>query len=119
MVGLYLKAIQQDPLQGLPLIAYYPAERFINEINLLSKNNPAVMQTTAAYELTAIPFTTFARFFEWFREVSDIENAQSAQLFQQILKENTSSTASDDTSDRTADFHNALFQARTHLHSPS
>lgn len=119
LVGLYLKAIQQDPLQGLPLIAYYPAERFINEINLLSKNNPAVMQTTAAYELTAIPFTTFARFFEWFREVSDIENAQSAQLFQQILKENTSSTASDDTSDRTADFHNALFQARTHLHSPS
>lgn len=116
LVGLYLKALQQDPLQGLPLIAYYPAERFINEINLLSKNNPAVMQSTAAYELTAIPFTTFARFFEWFREISDIENAQSAQLFQQILNEITSNEAIQD--DRQS-LHDALFQARSHLHTPS
>lgn len=118
LVGLYLKAIHQDPLQGLPLIAYYPAERFINEINLLSKNNPAVMQTTAAYELTAIPFTTFTRFFEWFREISDIENAQSAQLFQKILNENTQANPTQD-NQLNSDFQNALFQARSHLHSPS
>ena len=118
LVGLYLKAIHQDPLQGLPLIAYYPAERFINEINLLSKNNPAVMQTTAAYELTPIPFTTFTRFFEWFREISDIENAQSAQLFQKILNENTQANPTQD-SQLNSDFQNALFQARSHLHSPS
>lgn len=118
LVGLYLKAIHQDPLQGLPLIAYYPAERFINEINLLSKNNPAVMQTTAAYELTFIPFTTFTRFFEWFREISDIENAQSAQLFQKILNENTQANPTQD-NQLNSDFQNALFQARSHLHSPS
>lgn len=116
LVSLYLKAIQQDPLQGLPLIAYYPAERFINEINLLSKNNPAVLQTTAAYELTAISFTTFTRFFEWFREISDIENAQSAQLFQQMIHQ-TSQTSLD--GQTPVDFQNALFQARAHLHSPS
>ena len=116
LAALYTKAIQQDPLQGLPLIAYYPAERFINEVNLLSKNNPAVMQTSAAYELTAIPFTTFARFFEWFREISDIENAQSAQLFQQILNETSlNNSAQNDTQN----LQNALFQARSHLQTPS
>ena len=85
-IGLYLKATHQDPLQGLPMIAYYPSERFINEINLLSKNNPSIFQSYAAYEYAAIPFTTFARFFEWLREVSDIENAHSALLFQQLIE---------------------------------
>lgn len=84
-IELYYKAIQDDPMQGLPLIAYYPSERFSNEINLLSKNNPSLFQSHAAYDFTAIPFTTFARFFEWLREVSDIENAQTAQRFQQLI----------------------------------
>lgn len=85
MVSLYQKALAKDPTLSLPLIAYYPAERFVNEINLLSKNNPVIFQTAYAYEVAAIPFTTFNRFFEWFREISDIENAQSAQTLQQIL----------------------------------
>lgn len=85
MISLYQKALAKDPILGLPLIAYYPAERFVNEINLLSKNNPAIFQASHAYEVTAIPFTTFTRFFEWFREISDIENAQSAQILEQIL----------------------------------
>lgn len=85
MVSLYQQAVKQDPLQGLPLIAYYPAERFVNEVNLLSKNNPLIFQAVHAYEISAIPFTTFTRFFEWFREISDIENAQSAQLIEQLL----------------------------------
>lgn len=85
VLSLYHKARLHDPLLGLPLIAYYPAERFTNEVNLLSKNNPAILQSAHAYEITAIPFTTFARFFEWFREISDIENAQSAKIMDQIL----------------------------------
>ncbi|ATO19390.1 ATP-binding protein [Acinetobacter sp. LoGeW2-3] len=85
MVTLYQKALAKDPMLGLPLIAYYPADRFVNEINLLSKNNPVIFQTPYAYEVAAIPFTTFTRFFEWFREISDIENAQSAQILEQIL----------------------------------
>lgn len=119
LVALYLKAIQQDPLQGLPMIAYYPVDRFINEVNLLNKNNPAVMQSNAAYELTAISFTTFARFFEWFREISDIENAQAAQLFQQILHKSERSTLPSDSVKTDSNFQSALLQARSHLHSPN
>ncbi|MEQ4561810.1 MAG: ATP-binding protein, partial [Acinetobacter sp.] len=78
LVSLYQHAIHQDPLQGLPLIAYYPADRFIHEVNLLSKNIPAVFQPISAYETVTPPYTTFARFFEWLREVSDVENAQAA-----------------------------------------
>ncbi|NNH00482.1 AAA family ATPase [Acinetobacter sp. ANC 5414] len=85
LVELYQNAIKHDQLQGLPLIAYYPAERFVNEMNILSKNNPVIFQTSHAYEISTIPYTTFSRFFEWFREISDIENAQIAQLFQQLL----------------------------------
>jgi len=85
LVELYQNAIKHDQLQGLPLIVYYPAERFVNEMNIQSKNNPAVFQTSHAYEISTIPYTTFNRFFEWFREISDIENAQIAQLFQQLV----------------------------------
>lgn len=88
LVLIYQRSLRNDPLLGMPLIAYYPAERFVNDINLLNKNNPAIFQAPYAYEISAIPFTTFSRFFEWFREVSDIENAQSAQLVQQILDKN-------------------------------
>ena len=84
LVNLYQQATLQDPLQGLPLIAYYPAERFVNEMNILSKNNPLIFQHAHAYEISAIPYTTFARFFEWFREISDIENAQTAQFLSLI-----------------------------------
>lgn len=85
MLGLYQKARLNDPLLGLPLIAYYPTDRFVNDVNLISKNNPAIFHTAYAYDIGAIPFTTFARFFEWLREVSDIENAQSAKIMDQIL----------------------------------
>ncbi len=119
-VGLYLQAIKKDPLQGLPMIAYYPSERFVNDMNLLSKNNPSVLQTHAAYEGAAIPFTTFARFFEWLREISDIENAQTAQLFHHIILENMSPNfEGEHPSILEKDLQNTLFQAQTQLHSPS
>lgn len=138
-VGLYLHAIQKDQLQGLPLIAYYPSERFVNEMNILSKNNPAIFQTAAAYETSSIPFTTFSRFFEWFREISDIENAQTAQLFQKIMfaqqqdhadknkKQSNpssqneeiplSSTASSQQLEQ--EIYHSTFQAQTQIHSPN
>ena len=87
LVNLYQQTTLQDPLQGLPLIAYYPAERFVNEMNILSKNNPLIFQHAHAYEISAIPYTTFARFFEWFREISDIENAKTAQFLQSIVQQ--------------------------------
>ncbi|ANF82720.1 ATP-binding protein [Acinetobacter sp. NCu2D-2] len=115
MVNLYQRAIKKDPLLGLPLIAYYPEERFVNDINLISKNNPAIFQTAHAYELTAIPFTTFARFFEWIREISDIENAQSAQLIQDLLKpyENTEQQASYD------NLAAQIAKAQSNIHAPA
>ena len=118
LVAKYLQAIKQDPLQGLPLIAYYPTERFINEVNLLNKNSPHVFQSATAYENVPIPFTTFSRFFEWLREISDVENAQTAQLFQQILidhKQQKLNTIEYDPSVLTE----ALLHASTELHTPS
>lgn len=85
MATLYQQATKKDPLQGLPLIAYYPAERFVNEVNLLNKNLPGVTQAISAYDIAAIPFTTFARFFEWLREISDIENARAAHIIQKLI----------------------------------
>lgn len=114
MLGLYQKARLNDPLLGLPLIAYYPADRFVNEINLISKNNPAILQSAHAYDIAAIPFMTFSRFFEWFREISDIENAQSARIMDQILAralqqpENT----------RGDELARQIEKAQAHLHAP-
>lgn len=114
MVNIYNRAIKRDPLLGLPLIAYYPAERFVNDINLLSKNNLAIFQPAHAYELTAIPFTTFARFFEWFREISDIENAQSAKIIKQLLEQQSNlNTESHDV------FSEQLAIAKAQVHAPS
>lgn len=111
MVSLYQQAVKQDPLQGLPLIAYYPAERFVNEVNLLSKNNPLIFQAAHAYEISAFPFTTFTRFFEWFREISDIENAQSAQLIEQLLHPQHP--------DAEPPRRDKLMQAHAQMHAPS
>ena len=90
LISLYRKAIEKDELQGLPLIAYYPTDRFIHEVNLLNKNNPLIFQATSAYDYTAMSCTTFTRFFEWFREITDIENAQTSQLLQHILQDQQS-----------------------------
>ncbi len=30
-VALYHQVTRKDPLQGLPLLAYYPSERFVND----------------------------------------------------------------------------------------
>lgn len=117
LTACYQKALRDDPLLGLPLIAYYPAERFVNEVNLLSKNNPAIFQATHAYEISAIPFTTFSRFFEWFREICDIENAQSAKIVQDILNKNKLSMHSDTAnSDYIA---SKITQAHTDIHAPA
>lgn len=117
LVQLYHRVLAQDPMTGLPLIAYYPSDRFVNEINLLSKNNAAVFQPHAAYELAPLPYTTFARFFEWFREVSDIENAQSAQLFEQMLHDAQQVNSAD--TDKNLEFVRTLFQAHAHIQTPA
>ncbi len=109
MVMLYQQAIRQDPMLGLPLIAYYPAERFTNETNLLSKNIPTIFQAASAYDLVSVPFTTFIRFFEWLREVSDVENARTTQLFHELLKQHHASTI---------EFQHGLSQLQTQLYAP-
>lgn len=115
MLSLYHKARLHDPLLGLPLIAYYPAERFTNEVNLLSKNNLAILQSAHAYEIAAIPFTTFARFFEWFCEISDIENAQSAKVMNQILAR----ALQQPENSRGDELARQIEKAQAHLHAPN
>ncbi len=112
LVTLYQKAAQLDPLQGLPLIAYYPSERFVHEINLMNKNNPAIFQVGNAYEITTIPYTTFARFFEWFREISDIENAQTTDLVNRLI-------ASQQSDDPHQDLSSSLIDAYNQMHAPN
>lgn len=121
LIHLYLQALQQDPLVGMPMIAYYPTDRFITDLNLISKSNPAIFLNHSAYELTSIPYTTFARFFEWFREISDIENAQTAQLFQQLLTAQSSKIIGDPNDPTSVDFdlNQKLFQSYSQLHAPS
>lgn len=111
MVQLYQHAIKHDPMQGLPLITYYPAERFVNEVNLLNKNNPLILQPGHAYEIAAIPFTTFTRFFEWLREISDIENAKSAQLLHKLYQQQQSELPQA--------LNQSLLHAYTQMHAPS
>ena len=123
LVGLYTQAHKKDPLQGFPLLAYYPSDRFLNEINLLSKNNPAVLQAHAAFELTTISYTTYARFFEWLREIFDIENAQTAQVFQKIIRAQLSEQQKLLHPNSTQiyqelDLKKSLLQASTELRSP-
>ena len=81
-------------------------------MNILSKNNPLIFQHAHAYEISAIPYTTFARFFEWFREISDIENAQTAQFLQTILHQPKSIPPDIPLSYK-------LAQAQAHIQSPS
>lgn len=121
LVALYSQATQLDELQGLPMIAYYPSDRFINEVNLLSKNNPSVFQTHAAYEFAPLPYTTFARFFEWFREISDIENALTAQTIQKIIDQHRSSSLANSTTEDedSNSFSYQLLQAQSTIQFPA
>ncbi len=54
---------------------------------MLNKNLPGITQSISAYDISLIPFTTFTRFFEWLREISDIENAQAAHVVQKIISQ--------------------------------
>lgn len=109
LVALYHQAQQQDPMQGAPLIAYYPADGLLPELNLLSKNNPQIFQTMHAYDFSIVPVSTFNRFFEWLREIHDIENAQVAQLLTRFMQQPKSSSP----------LNEQLLQTQQQLYAPS
>lgn len=111
LADLYRKVTKADPLQGLPFIAFYPSTRFINEINLLSKNAPTTFHPHSAYDIATVPFFTFSKFFEWLREVSDLENAQTAQLLQRLLN-------APHPFEQIAEFKQQLLDAERHAHAP-
>ena len=118
LVNLYINATRQDPLLGMPMIAYYPTDRFVTDVNLVSKNNAGIFINHSAYELANIPYTTFSRFFEWLREISDIENAQTAHLFQHMLSEQKNLDAQPQQATG-FDLKQKLFQSYAQLHAPS
>ncbi|MCH4246691.1 MAG: AAA family ATPase [Acinetobacter populi] len=86
LVTRYQKQLIQDPLFSIPCIAYYPVERFVHEANIQNKNAATNLGSLHhAYDLTSLSFTMFSKFFDWYREVYDLENAQTAQLLKQYL----------------------------------
>lgn len=84
LVTLYQVRVQREPQFSTPCIAYYPRERLVHEVSLANKA-AQVASLHNAYELAPVHLTTFARFFEWYREVYDLENAQLADLARQYL----------------------------------
>lgn len=90
LVTRYQQQLEQDPLFSTPCICYYPIERFVHEVNLQVKNtSSSLFPLQNAYDLVNLTFTTFLKFFEWLREIHDLENAQSAQLLKQYLNPET------------------------------
>ncbi|TXJ06204.1 MAG: ATP-binding protein [Acinetobacter sp.] len=89
LVPRYQKQLEQDPQFALPCIAYYPTQRFVNEANLQAKNTSALSPVHQAYDLSPVHFTTFTKFFDWLREIYDLENAQSAQLLREYFNPQT------------------------------
>lgn len=86
LIQRYQQQTLKDPLFSTPCLAYYPIERFIYEVNIQGKNATSTLSPIHnAYDLLNVSFTTFSKFFEWFREVHDLENAQAAKLFKQYL----------------------------------
>jgi hypothetical protein len=62
----------------------------VHEVNLNIKNTQSALTPIhQAYDQVSLSFTTFNKFFEWLREVHDLENAQSAQLLRQYLDPQT------------------------------
>ena len=90
LIPQYQKLMESDPYFTLPCLAYYPSERFVHEVNLNIKNTQSALTPIhQAYDQVSLSFTTFNKFFEWLREVHDLENAQSAQLLRQYLDPQT------------------------------
>ena len=90
LIPQYQKLMESDPYFTLPCLSYYPSERFVHEVNLNIKNTQSALTPIhQAYDQVSLSFTTFNKFFEWLREVHDLENAQSAQLLRQYLDPQT------------------------------
>lgn len=72
-----------------PCIAYYPVERFVHDVALGSKTNGTQFSPLHnAYDLTPINFITFGKFFEWYKEAVERDNAHSAQLINDYFSQN-------------------------------
>lgn len=61
-ITLYHQVTRKDPLQGLPLLAYYPSERFVNDINLLNKIYQVLLSLFLLMTLASFHLPPFARF---------------------------------------------------------
>ena len=87
-ITLYHQVTRKDPLQGLPLLAYYPSERFVNDINLLNKNLPGITQSISAYDISFIPFTTFARFLSGYVKLAILKMRKRLMLCSALFQNN-------------------------------
>lgn len=79
LVTAYQQHLKADPKTSLPLLVYYPAERYMTDISAAPKP-PVLQNQLATYELSLIQNHILNRFFEWYREQEDIENEQRANV---------------------------------------
>lgn len=79
VVSHYQQQLRADTKAPLPLLAYYPTERQVQDISAMAK--PPMLQTQlATYDLNIAQNNLLNRFFEWYREQEDIENEQRANV---------------------------------------
>lgn len=106
LIEHYQHQLKADPKSPLPVLAYYPAERQVQDASALAKP-PVLSNQLAAYDLNLNQNNLLNRFFEWFREQEDIENEQRANAHRHFF-----STASLDPSADLVEIYQHLMQAQ-------
>jgi predicted ATP-binding protein involved in virulence len=83
----YRSQFSKDKNSPFPLIAYYPAERFVRDISLEIKHHPATNPLDGYEDLFATA-VDFKGFFQWYRNREDSENESgtSNQMNEQAAK---------------------------------
>ncbi|MFJ4157331.1 AAA family ATPase [Pseudomonas sp. NPDC089752] len=79
LAALYRRALTEQENVNLPLIAYYPVERSVNQTPLKPRIASPSPQFEG-YEGLSEDSIHFSRFFEWFRDREDHENELKASL---------------------------------------
>lgn len=77
----YRTQLTENPQTALPLIAYYPVDRGVIDIPLKIRTRHTFDQLDG-YDNAVQLGVDFRRFFEWFREQEDIENADKLKALE-------------------------------------
>lgn len=79
LANAYAQALTQDEKASLPLIAYYPVERYVLDFPKKIRTKHEFRQING-YEEALTKGIDFRRFFEWFRDREDVRNEGKIEL---------------------------------------